>query len=161
MESLVECTNDKAEELSHKVEQNYKKKKNDKDSHHVLLTFCHTQQGVAPGPCFRHLLPYFKWFKTLLWSPPHASQRAELVHVVSSKKGCIQQEHQGNQFLVTPRLLNSMTAELRLYREHLGYCLASDPPGDNDNTNDSRRIFQKGWAKKPLWAGRSLVPHPS
>ena len=26
MESLVECTNDKAEELSHKVEQNYKKK---------------------------------------------------------------------------------------------------------------------------------------
>ena len=27
MESLVECTNDKAEELSHKVEQNYKKKK--------------------------------------------------------------------------------------------------------------------------------------
>lgn len=25
----------------------------------------------------------------------HASQRAELVHVVSSKKGCIQQEHQG------------------------------------------------------------------
>jgi len=54
-----------------------------------------------------------------------------------------------------------MTAELKLYREHLGYCLASDPPGDNDNTNDSRRIFQKGWAKKPLWAGRSLVPHPS
>ena len=87
--------------------------------------------------------------------------REQSQHVVDSKKGCIQQDHRGNRFLVTPRLLSSMTAGLKLYREQLGCCLASDPPGDDKNTSDSKRIFQKGWEKKPLWAGRSLVPHPS
>lgn len=60
MESLVECTNDKAEELSHKVEQNYKKKEKMIKTATMSCSLCCTQRGVAPGPCFRHLLPYFK-----------------------------------------------------------------------------------------------------
>ena len=78
--------------------------------------------------------------------------------MVDSKEGCIQQEHRGNRLLVTPRLLSSMTTGLKLYREQLGCCLASDPPGDDENTSDSKRIFQKGWEKKPLWAGNLWFP---
>ena len=84
--------------------------------------------------------------------------REQSQHMVDSKEGCIQQEHRGNRLLVTPRLLSSVTTGLKLYREQLGCCLASDPPGDNENTSDSKRIFQKGWEKKPLWAGNLWFP---